>query len=107
VQILHLLRQLPAECLVQQRLFEVVEDGEFLAADGFEALIFFTNSVWLFSDCLLFLKCRWQENGQRTSFRFIDDRKSSLSRTMNHTVLKPFGNHVMLNEFFQWKDVIH
>jgi hypothetical protein len=36
VQILHLLRQLPAEGLVQQRLFEVVEGGEFLAVDGFE-----------------------------------------------------------------------
>jgi hypothetical protein len=42
VQILHLLRQLPAEGLVQQRLFEVVEGGEFLAVDGFETFGLFS-----------------------------------------------------------------
>jgi hypothetical protein len=36
VQILHLLRQLPAEGLVQQGFFEVVESGEFLAVDGLQ-----------------------------------------------------------------------
>lgn len=32
--------KLPTEGLVQQRLFEVFEGGEFLAVDGFEALRF-------------------------------------------------------------------
>ena len=53
---LNLLRQLPAEGLVQQGFFEVVEGGEFLAVDGLQSLnrffgLFnFNNDLFLIID---------------------------------------------------------
>ncbi len=56
--------KLSAEGLVQQRLFQLVERGEFALVNGFEAFGFVLERIEICDDCLP-LRKRWRWNRNR------------------------------------------